>query len=198
MKIENKNQGLIILGFLVLFVAIVTIAVYMPFAGVKDAPNQSTYTNTHDKQINASDTESVTNKTYNFFATFKDGVPLNENVFTDLTYQHFNSDFLTDIFPQEKSKLFGIYGFGKLTHSFTTMEGLQEEGGISSFEIVDVQKDNVNRTITTYVRMDALDFNEVHWIEWRDIPEEGWKINAVSFDGNIEVLSGGLSPKQEF
>jgi uncharacterized protein (UPF0333 family) len=198
MKIENKDQGLIILGFLVLFVAIVTIAVYMPFAGVKNAPNQSTYTNTPDKQITATDTEAVTNKTYNFFATFKEGVPLNENVFIDLTYQHFNRDFLTDIFPQEKSKLFGIYGYGKLTHSFTTMEGLQEEGGISSFEVLDVQKDNVNRTITVYVRMDALDLNKVHWIEWRDIPEEGWKINAMSFDGNIEALSVPISPKQEF
>jgi hypothetical protein len=198
MKIENNNQGVKILGFLALCIAIVIIASYLPFAEVKDAPNQSTYTNTHDEQINASDTESVTNKTYNFFATFKDGVPLNENVLTDLTYQHFNNDFLTDIFSQEKSKLFGIYGYGKLTHSFTTMEGLQEEGGISSFEVLDVQQDNVNRTITVYVRMDALDLNTVHWIEWRDIPEEGWKINAVSFDGNIEVLSDALSPKQEF
>ncbi|MFI9226293.1 hypothetical protein ACJEBK_28145 [Peribacillus frigoritolerans] len=198
MKIEKKNQGLIILGFLVLFVAIVTVASYLPFAEVRNAPNQKTYTNTHDEQITATDTESVKNKTYNFFATFKEGMALNENILTDLTYQHFNSDFLANAFPQEKSKLFGIYGYGKLTHSFTTMEGLQEEGGISSFEVLDVQQDNVNRTITTYVRMDALDLNTVHWIEWRDIPEEGWKINAVSFDGNIEVLSNAISPKQQF
>ncbi|MFD4863589.1 hypothetical protein, partial [Streptomyces atratus] len=142
--IENKSQG-IILGFLVLCVVIVTIIAYLPFVGVKNAPNQTTYTNTHDEQINATDTEAVTNKTYNFFATFKDGVPLNESVLTDLTYQHFNNDFLTDTFPQEKDKLFGIYGYGKLTHSFTTMEGLQESGGISSFEVLDVQQDNVNR-----------------------------------------------------
>lgn len=198
MKIENKNQGLIILGFLVLFISIVVIASYSPFAGVKNAPNEQTYTNTHDEQINATDTEAVTNKTYNFFATFKEGMALNENVLTDLTYQHFNSDFLANTFPQEKSKLFGIYGYGKLTHSFTNMEGLQEEGGISSFEVLNVQKDNVNGTITVYVRMDALELNTVHWIEWRDIPNEGWKINAVSFDGNIEVLSDALSPKQEF
>ncbi|MFI8496721.1 hypothetical protein ACIGC1_28490 [Peribacillus butanolivorans] len=39
--------------------------------------------------------------------------------------------------------------------------------------------------------------NTIHWIEWRNIPGEGWKINALSFDGNIDSLENFISPKKE-
>ncbi|MFD2926283.1 hypothetical protein ACFS6F_21320, partial [Halobacillus naozhouensis] len=69
-------------------------------------------------------------------------------------------------------------------------------GAVKSFEIEEIQKDNVNQTITAYVRMDLLNPNQRHWIEWRNIPGEGWKINALSFVGSIESLNQPLSPKK--
>jgi hypothetical protein len=44
--------------------------------------------------------------------------------------------------------------------------------------------------------MDALEQNTTHWIKWRNTPSEGWKINSLSFDGNIESLAAPLSPEK--
>ncbi|OIK12912.1 hypothetical protein BIV60_15420 [Bacillus sp. MUM 116] len=186
--IENKSQG-IILGFLIISVSLMIVIAYNAFAVVSRVSNQSTNGNTAQTEINAQDTQIVKDITHSFFANFKKGVPLNEHRFTDITYQYFTKDFLENTFPMEKSKLFGIYGYGKLTHSYTTVDGLQEEGGIKSFEITSIRKDNVNNIVTVYVRMDALEPNTVQWIEWRNVPSEGWKINAISFNGNIEELN---------
>jgi hypothetical protein len=54
----------------------------------------------------------------------------------------------------------------------------------------------INKTITVYVQMDALEQNTTHWIKWRNTPSEGWKINSLSFDGNIESLAAPLSPEK--
>lgn len=186
--ILNKNQG-IFLGFLILSITLMTIIVYMTFAVVSIVNNQQTFTSTTQNEINAQDTQTVTDMTDSFFANFKTGIPLNENRYTDITYQYFSKDFLENTFPIEKSKLFGIYGYGKLTHDFTTADGLQEQGGIKSFEITGIRNDNVNKVITVYIRMDALEPNQTEWIQWRNVPSEGWKVNAVSFNGNIESLS---------
>jgi hypothetical protein len=82
-------------------------------------------------------------------------------------------------------------------HTYTTPEGLKQEGGIDNYVITDIQKDNANKTITVYISMDALGLNDTHWIEWRNIPSHGWKINALSFHGNIESLEKPLSPKKQ-
>jgi hypothetical protein len=45
--------------------------------------------------------------------------------------------------------------------------------------------------------MDTYELNKVQWIEWRKIPSEGWKINALSFGGTIESLKTPLSSKKD-
>lgn len=146
--------------------------------------------------ISKQDESEVKSMTNEFFKNFKEGNPLNEQIFTDLTFDYFNPEFLENDLSQQKEKLFGLYGFLALTNTFTSTDGVIEEGSIKTFEIESIQKDNANKTITTYVRMDAQDQNQTHWIEWRDIPGEGWKINALTFNGNIESLSNPLTPKK--
>lgn len=146
--------------------------------------------------ITTADRQNVIGQTHTFLSHFKEGRKLNDGEFTSVTDWFFNNDFLENTFPSEKSKLFGIYGYGKLTHSYSAGNGIEQEGAIKEYEIADIESDNVNKTITIYIRMNALEQNTVHWIEWRNLPVEGWKINSVSFDGNIDALSAPLSPKK--
>lgn len=207
-KMDSKNRGLF-RGFLaILAIAIIAISFV---AGTRFNSNNEQEVSggeavnlsqeekaSNEDKISERDLEEVENMTYEFFAYFKEGIALNDKIFTNITYQYFNKDFLQNDFPKEESKLFGIYGYQKLTNTFTSVDGLIDEGAIKSFEVLDIQQDNYNNAITVYVRMDALYDNTVHWIEWRNIPGEGWKINAVSFDANIESLSSPLTPKREF
>ena len=163
----------------------------------KDMESKQEPSKAENPTISETDTLKVTNYTHDFFSTFSKGNPLSEQIFTDLTFKYFKSDYIENDFTATKEMLFGLYGFQKLTNTFTTLEGLKDEGGIESFEIEDIQRDNANQTITVYVRMDVYEPNKLHWIEWRNIPGEGWKINALSFDGNIDSLENFISPKKE-
>ncbi|MEH6949129.1 hypothetical protein V7068_19080 [Bacillus sp. JJ634] len=192
---KQRSQGIIVLGFLVIITAITA---YVLSLQVNRDENQEAYSQINQDEINAQETEEIKNMTYSFFSAFKTGVPMTEKVWTDITYQYFSREFLQNTFPTEKSKLFGMYGYRKLTHTFTTIEGLQDEGGIENFEILDLQQDKTHQTITVYVRMDnSLGQNNIDWIEWRDVPSEGWKIQSMSFNGNIQALFP-VSPKREF
>ena len=195
MEVKNKIQGFV-LGFvvslLVVAIGFIILTQWNKGEGTKAVSHH------YQEKINANDVESVKNLTQSFFDNFKEGVPMNKNVYTDVTYQYFNKDFLENTFPTVQNELFGIYGFEELTHSFTNANGLVEEGGIKTFQIIDTETDNVHQTITVYVRMDTtLGQNTVHWMEWRNVPNEGWKINSMSFNGNIKTLSP-VSPKKSF
>lgn len=178
-----------------LFIAIIIGGAYMQIT-LKNIEKSAT--KQEESGISAADLSVTKSDTINFFNHFKEGKKLNETDFSVITLNYFNNDFIENTFPTEKSKLFGIYGYEKLTHSYSVGNGIEQEGAIKSLEISGVQKDNVNKTITVYVQMDALEKNTTHWIEWRDIPGEGWKINTVSFDGNIKDLAAPLSPKKEY
>ncbi|MFB9324214.1 hypothetical protein, partial [Cryptosporangium minutisporangium] len=153
-----------------------------------------------DPSITMEDVKQVKEYTRDFFLTFEEGKSIKEKLYNELTFQYFSKDFLENQFPADKSALFFKYRWNFVSET----TGLNEQqkptviktGAVKSFEIEEIQKDNVNQTITAYVRMDLLNPNQRHWIEWRNIPGEGWKINALSFVGSIESLNQPLSPKK--
>jgi hypothetical protein len=159
------------------------------------------------ENVSADDVKRVEDLTSEFLNHFKEGNLNDEPELNDITDQFLSEDFNENVFTDsfQKERWFGMFGLG----SFYDKENEQipgkfetriktTKGLIKTFEISDIQKDQKNNTITTYIRMDALDPNIKQWIEWRDIPGEGWKINAVSFSANIDQLETPISPKKEW
>lgn len=193
----KDNWRILLFSSIISVIAVIAVSLILNLMNDSE-PNKNPVAKTeNENSISEYDVLQVENNTESFLSYFLEGNPLNEQKYIDITFDFFKPEFLENDFSDQKSFLFGLYGFEQLTHTYTTVEGLEREGGISSYEIEDIQKDNANQTITTYIIMDSLKPNTSHWIEWRSIPGEGWKINALSFHGNIESLENPLSPKKQ-
>lgn len=205
---NSKNRGLF-LGFLALILITVSVIAFTigTHYSSKQADSQkhnALQATETEPQISNKDLEKVKGLTTSFFNNFKEGKKANEALYDKVTYKYFSKDFLENVLPKPNTRLYlyGIFGYERFVGGITGLKesgeyGLIKTGCIKSFEIEEVQKDNVNNAVTVYVRMDASFDNELHWIEWRNIPAEGWKIHAVSFDGNVEELSQPYTPKRE-
>ncbi|PEU54966.1 hypothetical protein CN395_25080 [Priestia megaterium] len=206
-QLNNKSRG-IILGFLSLI--IITVAVIAFSIGTnyssKQADSQKHNALQEDSstpKISNKDLEKVNGLTASLFSNFKDSEKANDALYEKVTNKYFSKDFLENVLPKPgiRDSLYGVYGYGRFVSGKTGLKesgeyGLIETGAIRTLEIEGMQKDNVHQAITVYVRIDGIDDNELHWIEWRNVPAEGWKIHAVSFDGNIEELAQPYTPKK--
>ncbi|MGG1571557.1 hypothetical protein, partial [Fictibacillus sp. NRS-1165] len=160
-----------------------------------------------EQNVTEKDVQTVENMTRNLLNNFKEGQTRTPGQITDITEQIMSKDFFENTYTVEfqKERWLGMYGLGsfydeevKTGSTPLSTETAYVKGEIKQFEIADIQKDQNNNTITTYIRYDAFSPNEKEWIEWRDIPGEGWKINAVSFNANIEDIEINISPKKEW
>lgn len=206
-QLHIKNRGLV-LGFAVLSLLLCIVIAFMAgkLFSTDIAPVSKDKKALASKEITVPEVEKVQGQTLDFFNSFRKtkAIPEEEKYFTDVSYKYLSRDFMENVFPQfnVKTSLFGIYGFDRFTSSRVHLDESENvvkttTGAIKTFEIYRTDKDNVNRTVTTYVRLDGLRENERYWIEWRDIPGEGWKINAVSFVKTLDELKKPLSPKQK-
>jgi hypothetical protein len=163
-----------------------------------------------EKNVSEKDTQMVERLTKEMLDNFKEGQIRKLNQLNDINEQFTSNDFFENIYTDsfQKERWIGIFGLGKFFDKewpqdidpFDTETELDHvTGTIKRYEIADLQKDQNNNTITTYIRYDdGIQTNQKEWIEWRDIPGEGWKINAVSFSANIEYLETPISPKKEW
>jgi hypothetical protein len=150
--------------------------------------------------ITANDERNVQSLTANFLDSFQEGKPLDNQDFVNITMDYFSKDFLENDFnsPAIQEDLFGVLGYGQLTRLKIDTYDNKIFGAVKGYEITDIQKDNKNQTLTTYIRFDkASELNDKEWIEWRKIPGEGWKVHALSLNGNIDSLNKPLSPKKQ-
>lgn len=176
-------------------------------------------TNSNETDINVSNTskevesgitqrdiDQVEKQTTEWMNSFKDGVVLREENVVELNHKYMSKAFVEGEYPdkQVKQQWLGYSGLGKFFNKeLTQTQSMQFvisalTGKIEAFEIENTDKDKVNETITTYVKVKLKNSPTVekHWIEWNKQPNEGWKVDSVSFSGGIEMLERPLSPKR--
>jgi uncharacterized protein HemX len=155
----------------------------------KTVPTQST--NQGDTQISNSDIQKVKNLTTQYLNLFKNGNTIDDNKINNLVETYFTNDFLSNEYPKIKNDVIDNYeGLSGLV-----MQQLSYQkpyiGAVKGVTIADVQTDNVNDTITVYLRLDDTKQNDKQWIEWRNVPGEGWKIDSTY---SLSLLSDGIHP----
>jgi hypothetical protein len=196
MKEEIKKSRVIILGFSIIALLLIALILFLVNQTIKTTNTKPAEASKYS--ITSADLEEIKSSTTEFFNWFQDGKELNENNLVKLTFTYFPKSFLENEFTAAKDDLFSLYGYGYLTKTEIRTYDERELGAIKNYEIMELQKDTKHKTITAYIRMDraGAEPNEIAWIEWRDIPGEGWRVNALSFNGNIESLEQPLSIKK--
>ncbi|HDX9701699.1 TPA: hypothetical protein ROY42_005622 [Bacillus thuringiensis] len=156
--------------------------------------------------ITQKDIDQVNKQATEWMSMFKEGVVLKEENIVELNHRYMSKTFVENEYPnkQTQQQWLGLTGLGH----FFEKELIQGNGmsivinaihgKIEAFEIEHSDKDNVNGTITTYVKVKLKNSPTVeeHWIEWNKQPNTGWKVDSVSFNGGIEMLKRPLSPKR--
>ncbi|GAB6574296.1 hypothetical protein [Bacillus cereus] len=156
--------------------------------------------------ITQRDMDQVEKQTTEWLEMFKAGVELKEEHIVELNHRYMSKAFVEDEYPnkQVQQQWLGLTGLGHFFEKELAQgNGMQIvintiHGKIEAFEIENNDKDNVNQTITTYVKVKFKNSSTVekYWIEWNKQPNEGWKVDSVSFNGGIEILKRPLSSKR--
>lgn len=159
-----------------------------------------------EDDITQKDIEQVNKQATEWLEMFKEGMVLKEENVVELNHQYMSKAFVENEYPnkQTQQQWLGMNGLGRFFEKELIQgDGMQIvinaiHGKIESFEIENTDKDNVNETITTYIKVRLKNSSTVekHWIEWNKQPREGWKVDSVSFNGGIKVLERPLSPKR--
>ncbi|QWI25665.1 hypothetical protein EXW34_31330 (plasmid) [Bacillus mycoides] len=159
-----------------------------------------------EDNITQKDIDQVNKQATDWMDMFKDGVVLKEENVVELNHKYMSKVFVENEYPNKhvQQQWLGVSGVGHFFEKELVQgNGMQIvinaiDGKIEAFEIEDNDKDNVNGTITTYLKIKLKNSSTIerHWIEWNKQPNEGWRVDSVSFNGGVEMLKQPISPKR--